>query len=170
MPLAPALAIILSVATAIYIARRQQAGLARANAINIAKNHYKDWLAICIKNSDVVFYGAKQESYEKLVSDPELFRRYRWVFTSMMFALQEVYQTFSKPENYSEAWLNMVRVNSALCKFHVLSEQGLNGPTQAVYDPSFVKFVRESVAQVEHVSAKSTVAVFSDKSFIAKVG
>jgi hypothetical protein len=64
----------------------------------------------------------------------------------------------------------MVRVNSALCKFHVLSEQGLNGPTQAVYDPSFVKFVRESVAQVEHVSAKSTVAVFSDKSFIAKVG
>ncbi len=168
IPLAPALAVILSVATAIYLARRQQAALSRANAISIAKNHYKDWLSICIKNSDVIFYGSRKESYEKLVQDQELFRRYRWVFTSMMFALQEVYQTFSKPENYSESWLNMVSVNSALCKFHVLSDQGLKGPTQAVYDPKFVKFVIESLEKTEHVSARSSVAVFSDKSVTVK--
>lgn len=86
----------------------------------------------------------------------------------MMFALQEVYQTFSKPENYSESWLNMVSVNSALCKFHVLSDQGLKGPTQAVYDPKFVKFVIESLEKTEHVSARSSVAVFSDKSVTVK--
>jgi hypothetical protein len=158
IPAAPALAIILSVLSALWIAQRQQRASARANAISIAKNHYKDWLKICVENSDVVFFGTKADSYATLTERPELFRRYRWVFTSGMFALQEVFQTFRQPEMRSQYWLNMVSVNSALFRYHILSEQGLAGPTRQVYDPAFVEYVLEALGRTEHVSAKSSVS------------
>jgi len=145
--LLPALAIV----GGIFIARMQIAAARRATAITIAKNHYRKILGLLLKHSDIVYRGATEEALALLQEDTPNYRKYRWLFTNMAFAMQELY--FSIDLKKQPHWEKTIANFIALFRAFINSETTFSPAIRTTLDPAFLKYMLDVASKQEHPSA-----------------
>lgn len=150
----PALAIV----AGLVGARVQIRGAQRATAMTIAKNHYRETLELFTKNSDVAFLGSKEESYRALVANVPLMRRFRWLFVTAMFALQELYNVFVVGDKKDPYWARTIIVIGSVFRCHLLSQENFPDYIRSGYNPAFLKYVVDGVQNNVHPAAATSLS------------
>jgi hypothetical protein len=146
--LLPALAVI----GGLIGARMQLAENRRQNSIAIAKNYYREMLELFQNNTDILYAGINEEAMSRLEEDLANYRRYRLLFTNMIFALQEVYLALDIDHN--EHWRNTVSNFVLLFKYFIISEVRFTAGMRATLDDRFLAYVMAVVAKAEHPLAQ----------------
>ena len=152
---------VLAILAAIGVARVQMKAARRATAMTIAKNHYRESLELFIKNSDIIFLGTKDDSYRQLVANVPLMRRYRWLFVTAMFSLQELYNVFVIGEQKDPYWARTIVVIGSLFRCHLMSKEHFPDYIRSGYNPGFLRFVLEGVQQNVHPAAATALSDFA---------
>lgn len=141
-------------------ARVQIRAAQRATAVTIAKNHYRETLELFIKNSDVIFLGVKEDSYKQLVANAPLMRRYRWLFVTALFSLQELYNVFVVGEQKDAYWGRTIVIIGSVFRCHLMSKEQFPDYIRSGYNPDFLQYVLEAVQKSIHPAAASTLSDF----------
>jgi len=152
--LAPAASII----GGIFAARAQLRNNRRINAETIAKNHYREMLEVFSKNTDIVYLGLNAASFAELKKDIPRYRRYRLLFTVMVFALQEIYPAMDL--KHEKNWEHTIRVSASLFKHFMLSPEDYTPYQQKALTPSFLAFLMDTAKNFEHAIARTSVAQY----------
>ncbi len=154
LKLAPAASIV----GGIFAARAQLRNNRQINAETIAKNHYREMLGAFLKNTDILFLGTNSTSFTELKKDIPRYRRYRMLFTLMVFAMQELYQAMDlRRENN---WEHTIRVFISLFKHFILSPEDYTPYQQKVLTPGFLAFMMDTAQNFEHSMARTSVAQY----------
>lgn len=135
-----------SLIAAIFLANRQLQSSRRATAITIAKNHYRKLLSICTDNADIVYRGATAAALADLKSDVARYKKYRWLVTQALFALQEIY--FAIPDD--EHWRKTIRIIGSNFRAFILSDEELPPRQKASWHPAFMEFLIHELERFEH--------------------
>ncbi len=135
-----------SIIVAIILGRRQLKGAQRATAVTIAKAHFREFITLALWNSDVTARGATPESLLELRKDAAQYRRYRWLATQGLFALQEMY--FAVPD--SKEWRRMIVVISSNFRAFILSQEDLPTRQRQAWSPEFMDFLTTSLQEFVH--------------------
>lgn len=135
-----------TIVAAIIVARSQLRAARRATAITIAKNYYRELITICLYNADVTYRGATPEGLAALKREPANYRRYRWLVTQALFALQEIY--FAIPGD--PYWRRTICVVSSSFKAFILSPDEIPERQRAGWHPEFMAFVMTSLKEFDH--------------------
>jgi hypothetical protein len=155
----PAIAIV----AAIFTTRIQLQRQAFASRLIIAKNHYRDTLDLFLRNTDIIFLGTKSDSYKELTESPELFKRYRWLFTITLFSLQEVYFVYVNVKSPDKYWSRTVIIIASVFRLHFQSQEFFPDYIRSGYDVGFLAFVDEGIRDAEHPAVKAGLAEFSQE-------
>jgi hypothetical protein len=105
----------------------------RVAANTIAKNHYREFLELLLKNADIAYAGVNDESFSLLRKDPAKYRRYRMLFTNMVFAMQEIYLAMDMEKN--QHWKQTVINFVALFRCLIISDETFPPSLRAGLDP-----------------------------------
>jgi hypothetical protein len=132
----------------------------RQTQITIAKNHYREMLELFLKNSDVLYRGAKDDDFSALVKDTPNYRRYRMLFTNMVFALQEIY--FALDIEKDMHWKYTIANFISLFRCLIISDEAFPPSVRATLDPKFLKFIVQVASSQEHPFAKTSLASYSN--------
>ena len=154
LKLAPAASIV----GGIFAARVQLRNNRRINAETIAKNHYREMLELFLKNTDIVYLGSNPTSFSELKKDILRFRRYRMLFTVMVFAMQELYLAMDLKREKS--WEHMIRLFSSLFRQFILSPEDFTPYMQQALKPSFIAFMIDSARNFEHSVGRTSAAQY----------
>lgn len=149
-----------AVLSGVFVARAQMGAVRRAAAVTIAKNHYRETHELFIKNSDIVFLGTKEESYLELAANVPLMRRYRWLFTTAMFALQELYCVFVIGREKDPYWARTIILIGSVFRCHLLSDEHFPEYIRSGYNPAFIKYMVDGVQSNVHPAASSSLSDF----------
>jgi hypothetical protein len=128
----------------------------RVAANTIAKNYYREFLELLLKNADIAYAGVNDESFSLLRKDPAKYRRYRMLFTNMVFAMQEIYLAMDMEKN--QHWKQTVINFVALFRCLIISDETFPPSLRAGLDPVFVAFMMETASKQEHAMAAAGVA------------
>ena len=154
LKLAPAASIV----GGIFAARVQLRNNRQINAETIAKNHYREMLDAFLKNTDILFFGTNPTSFAELKKDIPRYRRYRMLFTLMVFAMQELY--FAMDLKREKNWEQTIRVFISLFKYFILSPEDYTPSQQKALTPEFVAFMMDTARNVDHSMAQTSVAQY----------
>ena len=154
LKLAPAASIV----GGIFAARVQLRNHRQINAETIAKNHYREMLELFLKNADIVYLGSNPTSYSELKKDIPRFRRYRMLFTLMVFAMQELYLAMDMKREKN--WEHMIRMFNTLFKQFILSPEDFTPYMQQALKPDYLAFMIESAQNFEHSVARTSAAQY----------
>lgn len=135
-----------SIIAAILLARRQLQAARRATAVTIAKTHYREFITLAMINSDITVRGATPEALEELKNDPSKYRRYRWLATQALFALQEIY--FAIPED--KYWRRTIVVIASNFRAFILSPIELPPRQREGWHTEFMDYVTTSLVNFTH--------------------
>jgi hydroxymethylpyrimidine pyrophosphatase-like HAD family hydrolase len=127
----------------------------RVAANTIAKNHYREFLELLLKNADIAYGGVNDESFSLLRKDPAKYRRYRMLFTNMVFAMQEMY--FAMDIENNEHWKRTVINFITLFKCLIISDEEFPPSLRAGLHPAFVGFMMETASKQGHAMAVTTL-------------
>ena len=134
-----------AIIVAILVARRQLAAARRATQLTIAKNHYRSFISLAVRHADIAYRGATEEALAQLKAEPEAYRRYRWLATQAMFALQELYfATGAEPH-----WRQSVRVLASNFRAFILSPVDWPPRQRAALHPEFMGFLERELQGFE---------------------
>jgi len=128
----------------------------RVAANTIAKNHYREFLELLLANADIAYAGVTDESFSLLRKDLPKYRRYRMLFTNMVFAMQEIYLAMDMEKN--QHWKQTVINFVALFRCLIISDETFPPSLRAGLDPGFVAFMMETASKQEHAMAAAGVA------------
>lgn len=142
----------------VFLAYKQLKQSSRDVKVSIAKNHYRDTLNLFLENSDVVYLGTNAVSYGNLVKDISAFRRYRWLFSITMFALQELYQVFVAGPMKDKHWEKTILIIASVFKEHFNSETNFPDYIRNGYNKSFLEFVSAGIQKMEHPTAATALS------------
>ena len=143
---------------AVFGGRAQIRAARRANAVTIAKNHYREALDLFIKNSDIIYLGAKEDTYRELTANVPLMRRYRWLFVTAIFSLQELYNVFAVGEQKDPYWGRTIIVIGSVFRCHLLSQEHFPEYIRSGYNPAFLSYLVEGVQSNVHPAAASALS------------
>ena len=152
--LAPAASII----GGIFAARAQLRNNRRINAETIAKNHYREMLDAFLKNADIVYVGLNPASFAELKKDIPSYRRYRLLFTVMVFAMQKIYLTVDLKREKN--WEHATRVIISLFKHFILSPEDYTPYQQPAVTPGFGAFLMDTARNFDHAMARTSVGQY----------
>jgi hypothetical protein len=152
--LAPAASII----GGIFAARAQLRNNRRINAETIAKNHYREMLDAFLKNADIVYLGTNPVAIAELKKDIPRYRRYRLLFTLMVFAMQEIYLTMDLKREKN--WEHVIRVFISLFKHFILSPEDFTPYQQPSLTPRFLAFLMDTARSFDHAMAQTSVGQY----------
>ena len=153
---------IIAVVAALFSARRQVMTARRATAITIAKNHYRETLALFLRHHDIVFLGVKESSYQELANNVKLFRRYRWLSSIALFSLQELHNVFvADPNGKDPYWERTIVIIASVFKYHYLNETHFPEYIKSGYNKAFMTFVTDNLIKNNHPSAALKISDFS---------
>jgi hypothetical protein len=154
LKLAPAASIV----GGILAARVQLRNNRQMNAETIAKNHYREMLDAFLKNTDILFLGTNPTSFTDLKKDIPRYRRYRMLFTLMLFAMQELYLALDLKREKN--WEHTIRVFISLFKHFILSPEDYTPSQHKVLTPEFLAFMMDAAQNFEHSMAHTSVAQY----------
>jgi len=147
-----------SIVGGIFAARAQLRNNRRINAETIAKNHYREMLDAFSKNSDIVYMGSNAASFAELKKDIPRYRRYRLLFTLMVFAMQEMYLAMDLKREKN--WEHTIRVFISLFKHFILSPEDYTPYQHRALTPIFLAFLMDTARNFEHSMARTSVAQY----------
>lgn len=146
------------------LAYKQLKQSALDSKVSIAKNHYRDTLNLFLQHTDIVYLGTNAASYEKLTTDTKAFRRYRWLFTIVMFSLQELHQVFVDGPMKDKKWERTILIIASVFKEHFNSQQNFPAYIRSGYNSAFLEFVADGIASMQHPAANMALSrVLQDK-------
>jgi hypothetical protein len=154
LKLAPAASIV----GGIFAARVQLRNNRQMNAETIAKNHYREMLDAFLKNTDILFLGTNPTSFAELKKDIPRYRRYRMLFTLMVFAMQELYVALDLRRQKN--WEHTIRVFISLFKHFILSPHDYTPSQHKSLTPEFLAFMMDTAQNFEHSMAQTSVAQY----------
>jgi hypothetical protein len=154
LKLAPAASIV----GGIFAARVQLRNNRQINAETIAKNHYREMLELFLKNTDIVYLGSNTTSFSELKKDIPRYRRYRMLFTLMVFAMQELYLAMDL--KHEKNWEHMIRMFNSLFRHFILSPEDFTPYMQQALKPNFLAFMIDSAQNFEHSVAHTSAAQY----------
>jgi len=128
----------------------------RVAANTIAKNHYREFLELLLANADIAYAGVTDESFSLLRKDLPKYRRYRMLFTNMVFAMQEIYLAMDMEKN--QHWKLTVMNFVTLFRCLIISDETFPPSLRAGLDSAFVSFMLESASNQEHAMAVAGIA------------
>ena len=150
---------------AAIVAYKQLAAARRATAMTIAKAHYREFLEQCLFNSDVAFCGATPEALAAIRTDPESYKRYRWLVTQALFALQEMYLAYSDDSH----WRSAVITLASAFKYSILSDAEIPQRMRNGWNPDFMRFLESELTAFIHPSVTAKPELFSSPELIAPI-
>ena len=145
----------IGIIAAVFVARTQINAARRATMLTIAKSHYREFLYTCIRNADVAHMGATPDGLAALKANPEQYRRYRWLVTQAMFALQEIY--FAYPDD--KHWRRTIVILASAFRAFLLSEVDIPPRQREGWNTSFMAFILRELINFEHPILEAGVAL-----------
>ena len=147
-----------SIVGGILAARVQLRNNRQLNAETIAKNHFREMLEAFSKNTDILYLGTNPTSFAELKKDIPRYRRYRMLFTLMVFALQETYLAMDLEREKN--WEQMIRVFISLFRSFILSPEDYTPYMEQAMTPSFHAFLMDTAKNFEHPTARMNVSQY----------
>lgn len=142
--LAPAATIV----GAIIAARLQFKNARKLNQEVIAKNHYREMIILFMQNADIYFRGLTDDGLTELKKDPAAYRKYRLLFNSMSFVLQELYLSIDPIKE--RHWANVCSAYLLMFKPFAASSDDTPDYMWKCLDPRFAAFFKRVIAQEDH--------------------